>query len=213
MLKKFYIVNDHKDLLSGQIIPHKVLNYLPASAIFPTSFQPVPIQKFTGLEISPVSPMGLMPFGSPMLGPPIIKYSPLMVPGAEALIHIIFGNNRYTIVVPFNNIRDITRYIYLNANANIDPTKPKVTFRFVTPGLDTNITTTFDKMIEMIRYISVNYPQLSYRYPNGDLSNLMTLVNLLNELSKNNLSNINVPNPSKSTTAPTTVPTTIPTTP
>lgn len=66
-MKTFYIVNDYKDLLSGNVIPHKVLEYLPVTQpLYPiqTTLQPVPITKSQGLtlnlnspELYPLSPL------------------------------------------------------------------------------------------------------------------------------------------------------------
>ena len=74
-LKKFFIVNDYKDLISGKIIPQKVLDYIPASTFMPygsgmgsgmgsfvSSMQPVPVQKFSGLTI-PLNQPGINSVG------------------------------------------------------------------------------------------------------------------------------------------------------
>lgn len=81
MLPKFYIVKDVKDLLSGKIIPRKVLNYMPfgfgTSAMSPVML-PKPIKTATELTISPSSPFNLSPvaYGTTSLLPAPIKYAP-----------------------------------------------------------------------------------------------------------------------------------------
>ena len=226
-MKKFYIVNDYKDLLSGKVIPHKVLDHLPMGNIGPM-FQPIPITKHTGLTISSespvfpmVSPFGYDPysnvsitrtplvpgFGSSvstfgsnriygsngMYGPPIIKLSPfmnqgmVMNQGMAGTIKIISDTNVFTLNVPFGNLRNVVNYIYLNAQTNIDQTKPKVTFRIITPTIDSSVSTTYDKMIDIIRYINANYANVTYLTPDGRQSNihvlLQTLLSLLEKRS------------------------------
>ena len=67
-MKKFYIVKDETDLLSGGIIPKKVLRYLPPGSFGPF-IQPIPIRKYSELII-PISPI------SPIFSP---AYSPVSV--------------------------------------------------------------------------------------------------------------------------------------
>lgn len=216
-MKKFYIVNDYKDLLSGKVIPHKVLDYLPMGNIG-QMIQPIPITKHTGLTISSespvfpmVSPFGYDPysnvsitrtplvpgfgnsvttFGSNrMYGPPIIKLSPFMNQGMNqgmfmnqgmsGTIKIISDTNVFTLNVPFGNLRNVVNYIYLNAQTNLDQTKPKVTFRIITPVNDSSVSTTYDKMIDIIRYINANYANVTYLTPDGRQSNISTLLQTL----------------------------------
>ena len=64
MQTKFYMVNDYKDLFSGKILPHKVLDYMPLGTMGPF-MQPMPIKKTQELVISPdMSPT--FPILSPM---------------------------------------------------------------------------------------------------------------------------------------------------
>ncbi|QKF93622.1 hypothetical protein QKU48_gp0164 [Fadolivirus algeromassiliense] len=225
MLKKFYIVNNQKDLLSGEIIPRKVLDYLPASTVFGTGLYPVPIQKHTGLTInpasqvsllSPVSPFGLLspaspignvsmgvaplfssigmgPMMAPMVyGPPIIKMGPIMAAGGNVSIHIISNVNIFTIIVPFRYVRKVLNDIYLNSVVN-DTTKPKITFRVVAPGNpDSSVTTTYDKMVEIVKDINNKYSNITYRYPDGRYVTFPVLLNaLLNSIRTQVYSNIN----------------------
>ena len=210
-MKKFYIVNDYKDLLSGKVIPHKVLDYLPMGNIGPM-IQPIPITKHTGLTISSESPVFPMvsPFGydpysnvsitrTPLVpgfgssvstfgsngiyGPPIIKLSPFMNQGMNqgmaGTIKIISDTNVFTLNVPFRNLRNVVNYIYLNAQTNLDQTKPKVTFRIITPVNDSSVSTTYDKMIDIVRYINTNYANVTYLTPDGRQSNIPTLLQTL----------------------------------
>lgn len=223
-MKKFYIVNDYKDLLSGKVIPHKVLDYLPTGIISPI-IQPVPVKKYTGLTISSESPIMpvISPFGydpysnvsitrTPLLpgfgsqtvvgqggiyGPPIIKLSPFMNQGMNGTVKIISDNGIFTLNVPFQNLRSVVNYIYMNAQSNLDPTKPRVTFRIITPTIDSSISTTFEKMFEIVKVINTNYSNVTYLTPDGRQSNVNSLLQLLSSLlNKNtntNTQNINTP--------------------
>lgn len=67
MLPKFYVVKDEKDLLSGKIIPRKILNYLPLgfgmmNPVMSPVILPGHINKATSLTISPSSPFNISPF-------------------------------------------------------------------------------------------------------------------------------------------------------
>jgi hypothetical protein len=191
MLKKFYVVNDYKDLYSGNVIPHKVLNYLPVGPMVGV----MPITKSPGLTI-PVGaqPMGL-PLGLPimnaynpnvsvsrtLIGPPIIKLSPMINQNASGEIRIILGNNTFTMTVPYNNIRDVVNEIYMSVNTGLDATKPKITFRIVTPSLDSSISTTYDKMMEIVKTINDKYANVVYRTSAGKEETLSALLQLLAE--------------------------------
>jgi len=73
-MKKFYIVKDETDLLSGGIIPKKVLKYLPPGSLGPF-IQPIPIRKSSELVI-PISPVGSIGNMSSIFSP---AYSPVSV--------------------------------------------------------------------------------------------------------------------------------------
>ena len=269
-MKKFYIVNDYKDLLSGKVIPHKVLDYLPMNNnIMGQQFQQIPITKHTGLTISSESP--IMPINSPfmydpyqnmsitrtpiiqqnpsinntMYGPPIIKLSPYtnqinnnsngifgynniygsnglnglnsiygtnVLNGSNGLnglngvygsngmygtVKIMSDNNIFTLNVPINNLRNVVNYIYMNAQGNLDLTQPRVTFRIITPTIDSSISTTFNRMLEIVKVINSKYSNIVYLTQDGKKSNinslLQTLLPLLNKQNINgysgNLSN------------------------
>lgn len=202
-MKKFYIVNDYKDLLSGNTIPHKVLNYLPVNSIMqPMPIIPMPITKSQGVTISSESPtIPSYPFFSPtnnvaisrtayypdtpIYGPPIIKMSPMVSQNVPGTIQIISQDNIFTLNVPFKYIRDVTNYIWLNAQGNLDQTKPKVTFRVITPVLNTSVTSTFDRMVEIVKVINTRYSDIAYITPDGDRSNVGVLVDLLSRMLHN----------------------------
>ena len=201
-MKKFYIVNNHKDLLSGKVIPHKVLDYLPVGTLNPL-IQPMPITKHTGLTISSESPSLMMPMfplvdpynnvtitRTPLLpgavstttgiyGPPIIKMSPLLTQGMAGTVKIISDNNVFTLNVPFGNLRNVVNYIYLNAQTGLDTTQPKVTFRIITPTIDSSVSTTFNKMVEIVKEINNRYTGITYLTPDGRNSNLLALLQTL----------------------------------
>jgi hypothetical protein len=231
-MKKFYIVNDYKDLLSGKVIPRKVLDHLPISTFAPM-VHPMPIKKYTGLSLSPTSPglssfspvmpiidpynqlspmsptvsispwgpetlgpaIGLNMLNSPLainrpmaintFGPPIIKLSPLISQNIPGTIKIISDTNVFTLNVPYQNLRQVVNYIYLNANDKIDQTKPKITFRIITPTIDSSITTTFDKMIDIVNHINKNYTNITYIAPNGRQSDMGLLLATLSNLVDN----------------------------
>lgn len=64
-MKKFFIVNNYNDLLSGKIIPHKVLDYMPFGTF--NQIVPMPITKTNELVVSPgMSPAFPL---SPLLSP------------------------------------------------------------------------------------------------------------------------------------------------
>jgi len=80
MLKKFYIVQDQKDLLSGGIIPTKVLNQMPIGALYPMSpiVQPMPIRKSGELVVNGYSP-SMSPLFSRSVSPIMSPYSPMSI--------------------------------------------------------------------------------------------------------------------------------------
>ena len=176
MLKKFYIVKDQKDLYSGGIFPYKVLNYLPA-------IQPMPITKTPSLSIPLISPsfspilsptsvavktchMPSPVIGSPCaLGPPIVKLTPMINQNVGGTIKIIGDNFIFNLVIPIKYMRNVVNDIYLMANDNI--TDPKITFRIITPTLDSSVKTSFSQMIEIIKHISNKYSNITYKYDNG----------------------------------------------
>jgi len=83
MLKKFYIVKDYKDLTSGQVIPQKVLDYLPASLFNPflrqPQIQPIPITKSQGIVIGTQSPSFGLSTISPITPIPAGPYATMQV--------------------------------------------------------------------------------------------------------------------------------------
>lgn len=111
MLKKFYIVKDYKDLTSGQVIPQKVLNYLPANMFFAPPPMMIPVTK---------SPNFIIPVGQTnplMYGAPIIKAGPLLNSSAKTSIHIISDRFKFVLIVPLKYLRNIVNDIYLHANS------------------------------------------------------------------------------------------------
>ncbi len=68
-MKKFYIVKDETDLLSGKIIPQKVLDYIPVGALGPI-IRPIPIRKSSELVV---------PVGGPQLGVVSPVFSPVSI--------------------------------------------------------------------------------------------------------------------------------------
>lgn len=180
MLKKFYIVKDQKDLYSGGIFPYKVLNYLPA-------IRPMPITKTPSLSIPLISP-SFSPMLSPMLsptsvsvrtcgisspiigspcslGPPIVKLTPMINQNVNGTIKIIGDNFAFNLVIPIKNMRNVVNDIYLMTNNNISD--PKITFRIITPTLDSSVKTSPSQMIEIIKHISNKYSNIVYNYDNG----------------------------------------------
>jgi len=220
-MKKFYIVNDYKDLFSGKVIPHKVLDYLPSGG---PMFQPMPITKHTGLTISPASPIypgvygqfspispfspaspfnsfsaydpfnnvsmsrSIMPLGpggfGGIYGPPIIKLSPLMGQNIPGRIQIISDDDvTFTLNVPLPYIRAVVNYIYMNAQVALDPTKPKMRFRIIIPPtIDSTISTTYEKMYDIVRFITSNYSNIMYSGPDGRSGNMLALLTILYEM-------------------------------
>lgn len=82
MLPKFYIVKDEKDLVSGKIIPRKVLNYMPYGfgSINPTMspvMLPKPIKTANDLTISPsFNPFSAFGTSPVMVGSPFLSTGP-----------------------------------------------------------------------------------------------------------------------------------------
>ncbi|MCJ7636059.1 MAG: hypothetical protein MUO21_01065 [Nitrososphaeraceae archaeon] len=238
-MKKFYIVKDERDLLSGNIIPKKVLNYIPVGAFgsFGPVVQPVPIRKSSELvipvggpqlsvfspvysplhnpvsitrSISPIAPLGSQGCGTPIMpstgcspvapfspffsravspinsgfmnirtGPPIIKMSPMVNFGVNGIVKIISANTIYTINVPARYMRSVVNDIYLNSQIDLDPLQPKITFRIITPTIDSSLQTTPDRMIEIVKMINNKYTGLTYTGVDGRAQNLTILLNLL----------------------------------
>lgn len=81
MLPTFYIVKDEKDLVSGKILPRKVLNYMPFGfgamnqAMSPVML-PKPIKTATDYTVSPSFNASPLMFGAPSVLPTRVKYAP-----------------------------------------------------------------------------------------------------------------------------------------
>lgn len=107
MLPKFYIVKDEKDLVSGKIIPRKVLNYMPFGfgnpAMSPVML-PKPIKTATDLTVSPgISPVM---FGAPTLSPMLptkIKYAPSLTI-SESSPFLSVGPGALSATSPFGSV-------------------------------------------------------------------------------------------------------------
>lgn len=191
MLKKFYIVKDYKDLLSGQVIPQKILNYLPFNTMMPMQMQmPIPIPKIPGISIpidSPsISPVPMPMMSAPLIassqimaGPPIIKLTPMINQNVPGTIKIIGDNYIFTLNIPYRYLRNVINDIYYNAHTNIDKTKPMITFRIITPTIDSSVSTTFDKMLEIIKNMQYRYSDIRYITPDGQYEPLNKLINII----------------------------------
>lgn len=188
-LPKYYIVNSHKDLMSGKIIPQKVLNNMPIGIGSP--FVPVPITKSSELVVSPASPglswsplSPLSPvfptFSQPVFGPPIIKMSNIMSNNIPTQVHIIAPNMKWVLDIPYANIRQAWQYIVQNAQTNLPPNSQQITFKFYAPPMyDFQITTTQQKMQEIVTYLSNTYAGIKYYNQSGALSNAGQLLQSL----------------------------------
>ena len=122
-----------------------------------------------------------MPFNNMSYGPPIIKMSPLMNNNSPARINITSDNNTWILDVPYVNIRGVWDYIWQNAQQGLNPTDPKVNFRFnAPPTYDFNVPSTFNKMKEIVKGIESNYSNVRYMTPGGNLTDLAKLTLLLN---------------------------------
>lgn len=235
-MKNFYIVRDETDLLSGNIIPKKVLDYIPANAF--GAFNPVfqPIRKSSELVITPqtlspvyspfhnplnnqasisktiipLGPLGpvqqsncgstlltspcssrpLSPFtcntqgcnsvNNPVFGPPIVKLTPMISSGIGGTIKIISPLTTYTINVPARFMRSVVNDIYLNSQVNLSPLDQKITFRIITPSMDSSLQTTHNKMVETVKMINNKYSGLTFLGNDGTTQNLAILLDLLN---------------------------------
>lgn len=252
-MKKFYIVKDETDLLSGNIIPKKVLNYMPGNSFGNFSnfsnFNPVfqPIRKSSELVINPASsikfsPLSATPVYSPFHNPvtvtkaimplplqgsvsscgslpsnncssnvlpvktlplnsscgvsscsstilpfprqtsyfpPIVKLSPMINAGIGGTVKIISPTTTYSINVPAMNMRSVVNDIYLNSQTNLNPLEQKITFRIITPTIDSSLQTTQEKMLEIVKMINNKYSNLTYLSDSGKNENLAILLDLL----------------------------------
>ena len=147
MNSRFYIVKDQKDLLSGNIIPRKVLNQVGAyGPLFPMGHMivPKPITKSRELVVnvspplspvfSPVSPMfgspvavrrSLYPVASPFLGPPIIKLSEMYRNKEHGKIEIKPDTgDSFTLDIPLKYFRDVISFIHEEAKKPFTPPAP-----------------------------------------------------------------------------------------
>lgn len=202
-MQRFYVVKDEKDLFSGDIIPRKVMNYLPMGyGMGMGMVRPMPIQKSPEFIISPsVGPMfpttlpgygptlslsGKMP---PQLlsasntlvnpyGPPIIKMGPLVQSGAPGKIIITSNIGAHTLHVPPTDFRNVINYIYYNAFNGLGNV-PKVKFNVIAPGINSNVETTQEKMLEILKTINDNYPGVIYHTPGGYNNTVGALLNVL----------------------------------
>lgn len=185
MSKKFFIVKDQTEPLTGGILTYKVLNYYPMMAPVPipvntSSSLSIPLESDTLLPtFSPIFP-GLEPevnltgkpfekrfvpnyFPMVQYGAPIMKYSMAQrqVPG---IINISFGQNNLSINVPYGYFRDVVNDIYYRAFDNVNDSEPKIAFNITGLGINTNIKTTYSKMMSIIRYINNKYSNINYIY-------------------------------------------------
>lgn len=241
-MKKFYIVKDYKDLTSGQIIPQKVIDYLPSNilnmhhypGISAQVIRPVPVKRgeippiqlgnnqlmtsissplsyqsigpsaditinrypltMTDCETKPdcgqkiivPTPPILTPFGSvnQLSGPPIIKLTPMIKQNVPGIIKIITHDNKtFTLNIPYNMIRNVINEIYLR-KVSLDTSKPKVTFRIITPTLDTSVFTTSDNMFNILQLLNSKYTNIIYKHDDGKTESLNSLLLQLADLLK-----------------------------
>ena len=120
------------------------------------------IPAFGATNIIPV--MNYPTTNMPFIGPPIIKYSPLVNQKIPGLIKIIFGGNVISINIPYTYFRRVVNDIYYRAFDNVNDMEAKIIFRINGPGIDTNIKTTFSKMMEILRHIDTTYGNMNYNY-------------------------------------------------
>lgn len=171
-MKRFYLVSD----INGY--PHKITNYVA----------PIPVTATREFVVNPLPPQPLpvYPFVVPKKAiVPIIKLGPMISQNIPGTVKIISENNIFTLNIPINNMRQVTDYIYTHAFNNIDPTKPKVTFRIITPTLDTQIQTTMDKMLDIVKGINQYFPTVTYVPQNqgqNNQANMAVLISLLNDI-------------------------------
>ena len=116
MLKNFYIVKDQQDLLSGKIIPTKVLNQIPIGALYPMGpiIQPIPITKSRELVISPP----ISPYASPV-------FSRAISPTFSRAISPTFSRAISPTLSPFSPI-SVSRTIAPLAPVITSPSFPRV---------------------------------------------------------------------------------------
>jgi hypothetical protein len=208
-MKKFYIVNNIKDLTSGQVIPHKVLDYIPMSTMMP--IMPMKVKKMQGLVVSPglspISPImspaypyatttveriplipGLpstttnysFPNQQMMYGPPIIKLGPLMQNNTPARIQIKSDTITYTLDVPYTNVRDVWSYIWQHAHDATNNNEPRVIFSFyASPVYNYTVQSTVSKMTQIVQEIQRRFPNVGYMAPNGNRASLLDLLALM----------------------------------
>jgi len=110
MLPTFYIVKDEKDLVSGKIIPRKVLNYMPfgfgkMNQGMNPMMLPKPINTASELTISPSS-MSPMMFGTPTLLPTLptkVNYAPSLTI-SENSPFMSTGSAGFSATSPFGSV-------------------------------------------------------------------------------------------------------------
>lgn len=206
-LPTFHIVQNYEDLISQQIIPRKVLGGMMPYYMGGPMIQPMPITKSPSLEVqmSPISPALFSPGSgvsltrmSPSgpvitpiqtyplnsvyprrLGAPIIKMSPLLRQGTPATIKIISpSGSTYNLRIPLKYIRNITDDIYYNEVTDNNMAN-LMTFRIITPTIDSNVRTTPGQMLKIIRKIQSNYPTVTYLRDDGTYGDISLLLNSL----------------------------------
>jgi hypothetical protein len=183
MSKKFYLVKDGANSITGGYWPYKIYGYSPY-------IQPMAIKKSPGLTLNLAPPQTISPTlgfpfapqfnltGKPsepvfvpnlpvVMGAPIIKYGLLPSNGT---IRIMFGNNIISLNVPFTHFRRVVNDIYNMAFVNLDPTEPKITVRITGMGTDTTIQTTTTKMWEILNHLDSTYDNITYNHNNVNYS-------------------------------------------
>ena len=203
-MKKFAIVKDYEDLVTGGIIPRKVLEGMPVNIGGPI-IRPMPIKKYPGIEISPVptlspfSPFSSLSMNSPsfakmgpsgpviypgvnqptrqvILGRPIIKATPIMQSGSYINVIVKYLGNDYTLRIPINRVRRVIDdiYSYEITDNEIKNISNPVSFKIITPSWTSVVRTSPEKMITLLRRLRDDYPTVTYLY-NGNYVNLNRL--------------------------------------
>lgn len=166
------------------------VNYAPSLTVSDTSpyMASAPYGSMQYQRMPLTKPCG----SSLMLGPPIIKASPLLTSNVTGYVKIAIDNNVYTINVPTNYIRniayDIDYYSKLNKyNAIMDSAGPLAQFNLVTPTtnwpVNMNLTNTFG----LLNRINSRYNGLVYKINDSEVSYNDLYNNLKNIFSQKSL--------------------------